>query len=159
VIAGIIVTFTRAPLHLPGHKALLWMIPILAARLVTRARIGATVGAAATIVTTILLDGHLAGGVAMMPLVVLCGLVFDAAIIVSDRFHNGLPARILLLAAAGMAGDAFCFVKRLFEPGVDFSSDLLTAGAWYAIFGLIAGLVGAAVGYCLKEFKSPRPHN
>src|SRR5580700_5676750 len=75
ILAGIVVAFARTPIHLPGHKAILWMAPILATRLVTRSRAGASVGAFSTAITTLSLGGRIAGGIAMMPLVVLAGVV------------------------------------------------------------------------------------
>ena len=159
VLAGLAVSFLRTPLHLPGHKVLLWMTPILAARLATRARGGATAGVLLLVVTTLLLGGQLGGGALMMPLVVVAGIALDAAAGWIERNHVAFWRVILLLAAAGVAGNLICFIKRLFEPvGEIFStgnlSDLVYAGASHAAFGLVAGICGAICGWAILKTRS-----
>jgi hypothetical protein len=152
VLAGVAVTFAQTPLHWPGHKAVFWIAPILAARLATRSRAGATIGASTTALTTFALGGRLAGGVLLMPLVIIAGVLLDWAAQVGQ--HRQLSAWRLIpwLALAGTAANLICFLKRLFDPavGVFLSSgnllDLLSAAGSYAIFGFLAGLIGAAAG-------------
>ncbi len=39
LFAGLVVTYARTPIHMPGHKVLFWMVPVsLACRLATHAR-------------------------------------------------------------------------------------------------------------------------
>jgi hypothetical protein len=158
VLAGIVVAYARMPLHLPGHKALWWIPPVLATRLLTRRRLGATVGATATIASTLSLGGRLAGGIAAMPLVILAGVLLDVAAKAAERRPVAIWRTVLLLSAAGAAGNVICFVKRLFEPsGSFFSIDNLRDLGWsvstYAIFGFAAGALGAALAYVIVGFR------
>jgi hypothetical protein len=152
VLAGIVVAYARTPLHLPGHKALFWIPPILAARLLTGRRAGASVGALSTILTTLALSGRLAGGPVAMPLVLVAGLVLDLAVAVAQR-RPGLQWRtVLLLSSAATAANLICFLKRVWETtGAFFSTgnleDLARTAAWYACFGFLAGAIGTAFAY------------
>jgi len=101
VLAGIAVTYARTPIHLPGHKALWWMVPVLATRLATRTSGGAMAGALATALTTLCLGGRLAGGVALMPLLIAGGFVLDVAARISQQRHLSPLHRALLFALAG----------------------------------------------------------
>src|ERR1700722_4560754 len=85
ILSGIAVTYARTPMHLPGHKALWWMAPILATRLLTRRRAGGSGGAIAAAVSTILLGGRIAGGTAYTPLIILAGGVLDLAVRFIER--------------------------------------------------------------------------
>lgn len=156
ILAGIAVTFAHTPLHLPGHKVVFWMAPVLATRLLTRSRAGASTGACSTAVTTFLLGGRLAGGAAMMPLVILAGAILDIAAANLDRRNAPIFRKILLLALAGAAGNLICFVKRLFDgTGGLFASsnpsDLLIAAIYYAFFGFIAAALGCGAAIGLKR--------
>jgi hypothetical protein len=158
ILAGILTAFARTPMHLPGHKALLWMAPIVAARLLTRTSGGASVGALATATTALILGGRIAGGVAMMPLVILAGLVLDISAGYGERHHFTWWKMGLLLAAAGVAGNLICLIKRLFDPMGSFWSvgnleDLLMAGGWHGLFGFCAGLAGAGAAYLVSNLQ------
>ncbi len=124
---------------------------ILAARLSVPPQRSATVGALSTVITTLLLGGRLAGGVAATPLVLFAGIVLDFGAYMVEQNPAAIWRAVLILAAAGTAGaNLFCFIKRLFEPvGTFFSTanlhDLATAAGWHAFFGLIAGLLAAAI--------------
>ena len=94
----------------------------------------------------------------MMPLVVLAGVVLDAAIQTGERRHLARWQQVLLLALAGTVGNLICFVKRLFDPlGAFFSvgnfNDMLTAAGSHALFGFLAGLLGAGAGFALLRFR------
>ena len=152
VLAGIVVAYARMPLHMPGHKALWWMIPVLASRLLTRTRAGASTGAFATVITTLSLGGRLAGGVAMMPLVIVAGVVLDWAAGFVERHHVPRWGGIVFLALAGTVGNLVCFAKWLFESKgavlwTGNMGDLVPAAGSYAFFGFLAGLVGAAAAF------------
>ena len=158
ILSGIIVAYARTPMHLPGHKAILWMAPLLAARMVTRTAGGCSVGALATAMTTLSLGGRIAGGIALMPLVVLAGIVLDLGVQFGERREFVWWKSVLFLALAGMAGNLICFVKRLFDPLGAFSSagnleDLFIAGSSHALFGFLAGLFGAGTGLTLRALR------
>jgi hypothetical protein len=150
VLAGIVVAYGRMPLHLPGHKALWWIPPVLAARLLTGRRAGASVGALATIATTLSLGGRLAGGALAMPLVVLAGAILDVAVFFVQNRATEKWRVLLLLSSAAAAANLVCFVKRLWEPiGPFFSTsnieDVSRVAVSYAVFGFIAGALGMAL--------------
>jgi len=154
VLAGIVVAYAQMPLHLPGHKALWWIPPVLVARLVTRRQLGASIGATTTVLTTLSLGGRLAGGVVAMPLVILAGVVLDVAANKVERRPKAILRAVLLLSTAGAAGNLICFIKRLLEPsGAFFSTDNLRdvswAGTTHAVFGFAAGALGAILAYAI----------
>ena len=158
LLAGMVVAYARMPLHLPGHKALWWIPPVLAARLLTRRQAGASVGASATIATTLSLGGHLAGGVIAVPLVMLAGVTLDMAAMAAERRPAAKWRVLPLLSSGGAAANLVCFAKRLFEPAGPFSStsnvqDLLWAAVSYASFGVLAGTLGAAMAYAILTFR------
>ncbi len=149
-LSGIAVACLRTPLHLPGHKALFWMVPVITARLSTRARSGASIGALATVVCTVGLGGRLAGGPTMMPLVVAAGVVIDVAVVYLENHNARFFRRLWIMAVAAAIGNLICFAKRTFEPmGGYFSSgnvtDMLTVAAYHAFFGLLSGMSGSVL--------------
>ncbi len=151
ILAGIVTAYARTPIHLPGHKTLLWMTPILAGRLAIRVRAGAAVGVLVAALTTLLLGGRLAGGIAGLPLVILAGVVLDLAVATTERRNLPFWRRLPLLALAGLVGNLFCSVQRLLDSNGAFLSarniqDSLTVARSYTIFGLLAGMLGAAAG-------------
>jgi hypothetical protein len=158
VLAGIVVAYARMPLHLPGHKALWWIPPVLAARLLTGRRAAASVGALATIATTLSLGGRLAGGALAMPLVVAAGAILDVAVFAVQNRATGKWRVLLLLCSAAAAANLVCFIKRLSEPiGPFFSTsnieDVSRAAVSYAVFGFIAGLLGTALAYAAMRIR------
>ena len=171
VLAGIAVAYARMPLHLPGHKALWWIPPVLAARLLTRCRLGASVGAIATVLTTLSLGGRMAGGAAGAPLVALAGVVLDLAAGCSLRLRSGRWSALLLLGSAGAIGNLICFTKRLFESNGTFLptatwEELWRAAATHLVFGFAAGALAALMtavaerlvqGGILPRRRDPQP--
>jgi hypothetical protein len=158
VLAGIVVAYARTPVHLPGHKAMLWMVPVLAARLVTRTTAGASVGALATAITTVSLGGRIAGGAAMMPLIIAAGMILDLAVGIAERYRQVLFPGLLLLILAGGIGNLICFSKRVLEPVGSMTAggnirEMLTVAGWHLFFGLLAGFVGGGAGYWLRGYR------
>ncbi|HEX5244914.1 MAG TPA: hypothetical protein VFW23_16775, partial [Tepidisphaeraceae bacterium] len=121
VLAGIAVAYGRMPLHLPGHKALLWMAPVLACRLVARQSAAASVGASATLATALLLGGRLAGGITAMPLVIIAGILLDLFAANVERNHVVGWRSLVILTLAGCAANLLCCLKRVFDPSGGFS--------------------------------------
>lgn len=158
-LAGIVVAFARMPLHMPGHKVVWWMIPVLAARLQTRAPAGATTGASATALTTLALGGRIAGGFAMTPLVIVAGVILDAVAGYIERRRLSVSHAMLLFAAAGLAGNLVCSIKQFVDPAGPFFSPanlaaLRLAIASYAFFGLLAGVCGAGAGFGISMLRA-----
>jgi len=153
-LAGLMTAFMDSlhlGLQLPGHKVLFWMPPLIIARLLLCHPIGATAGAGATAIACMGCGANIAGGPAYVPLIVLAGSVLDAAAALAER--RRLPAWLIipLLGAAGAGGAMLCAVKRLMvpmpRPHLLFSviPDPAASVIIYAFFGLIAGLLGAAI--------------
>jgi hypothetical protein len=162
ILSGIAAAFARTPIHLPGHKAIFWMAPVLATRLLTRTGAGASVGALTAALTALSLGGRIAGGIAMMPLVILAGFVLDAGVQIGRRYKFGRWAQMILLASAGAIGNLICFVKRLSDPiGAFFSTgnlkDMLAAAGSHLLFGFLAGVLGAAAAFALIKLPPQTP--
>ena len=162
VLAGIAVAYARLPLHLPGHKALLWIPPVLAARILTGRRFGGSAGALATLVTTLALGGRLAGSAAGAPLVVIAGFILDLAVSFTSRFKPPRLRVLLLLAASGGVANLICFVKRLFELNDAFYSSnmeqLWRAAVSHFVFGFTAGALAALLTNTFKRIATEDAH-
>jgi len=161
VIAGLLAAHVRLHAGLPGHKALFWMAPVLAARLLYGHPAGATAGACAAALTSLAFGGNLAGGALYVPLVALAGGLLDAAAAWAGR--RTLPAWLLVafFGAAGAAGNLLCAVKRMLVPQRAPHELLGLAGPLaqvlsYALFGLLAGLIGATVATSAARIRRPR---
>lgn len=155
VISGLLTAHTRLHLGLPGHKALLWMTPIIFARLLSGARAGATVGGTAAAVTSLGIGANLAGGAWALALVALAGAVIDAVVAFLEKHHLPQVPRVALIGAAAMAANLLCFVKRLANPVGAFPHHV-GAGWWfrplsYAVFGLLAGLIAASAAAMVRR--------
>ena len=151
LIAGAIGAHVRLHMGLSGHKIVFWLVPVLAARLMWRCPLGVTGGATAATAASFALGGNLAGGVPYMALLVLAGGVMDALVAFSEK-HRLSPLLIIpLLTGGGMIANLLCAIKRLLAPVhnhsmlLGFSGPLATIVS-YAIFGLIAGLIGSIIG-------------
>jgi hypothetical protein len=154
VLSGIAVTFVRTPMGMPGHKVLLWMIPVLAARLKTGARAGASAGAFASAGTMLSLGGRIAGGGLMLPAIVAAGAILDLAVTFAHRRAMSAGGTLIVLAASGMAGNLVCFANwAAIARGAVFthgsSSELAAAALSYAFFGILAGFMGGIAGLTL----------
>jgi len=153
VIAGLFVTHVRLRLGLPGHKALLWMTPVILVRLLGRCKAGTTAGALSAAFTTFVTGGHLAGGVLGLPLIGFAGLMLDVAINLAEKSGQPYLLTIPIVGLTAMFANLLCFVKRLLLPAGPAAHLIFRAsGFWfdlscYAFFGLIAGLVAATLAF------------
>ena len=154
LLAGLLTAFMDSlhlGLQLPGHKVLFWMPPLIIARLLLRHPIGATAGAGATAIACLGCGANIAGTPAYVPLIVLAGSLLDAAAGLAERRRLAAWLTIPLLGAAGTGAAMLCAVKRLTTPLLkthllwNFIPDPLASVIIYAFFGLIAGLLGAAI--------------
>ena len=160
-LAGLICAHARLHLGLPGHKALLWLAPIVAARLLGRHPVGATAGASAAACASLASGGNLAGGAMFLPLVALAGAVLDAIVAFAERWRLGPWRLIPLLGLGGLAANLLCAVKRLLVPLRAHHLILGISGPFatvlsYAFFGLLAGLIGAGVAASVSTAVSKR---
>ncbi|HUW58665.1 MAG TPA: hypothetical protein VMZ92_18660 [Planctomycetota bacterium] len=154
VLAGLAAAHVRLGLGLPGHKLLLWMTPIVAARLLSRHPLGGTAGACAAGCTSLAFGGNLAGGILLLPLVGVAGAVLDGAAAFAEHRRLSRWLLVPLLGLGGTTAGAVCALKRLltvtFNRHVMFGfGDVTTRLMSYALFGLIAGTVGAGLALCL----------
>ncbi len=150
LIAGCLAASLRFHLGLPGHKALFWMTPVIAARLAGRCRVGTTAGALAAAFVSIGLGGNLAGDAMGLPLVGAAGALIDACIIHLEKHKASALATIIGVALNAMLANLICCAKRLLVPAglapqeVVSSVDLLLRPVSYGFFGFLAGLIAAA---------------
>jgi len=161
VLAGLVAAQVRLHLGLPGHKALFWMAPVLVARLLGRHPLGATVGASAAACTALGLGENLAGGLLYLPLVALAGTVLDVAAGLAERRHLSARWLVPLLGASGLAANVLCAAKRLLTPLKNTHFVFGVEGAWatvlsYALFGLLAGVGGAALAVLARGARQRR---
>jgi len=153
VIAGCLTASLKLHLGLPGHKALLWMTPVIAARLAGGCRIGATAGALTAAFITLGLGANLAGSVLGLPLIGAAGALIDAFIIRLEKHKVSALTAILGVAFSAMSANLICCAKRLLLPtgiaphDILSGSGLLLRPVWYGFFGFLAGLIAAAGVY------------
>ena len=156
LLAGLAAGGVRLGLGLPGHKALVWMAPLIAARLIFRSPVGGSAGALAASLGTMAAGGHLAGAAMHLPVAVMAGGVLDVAVHLIRRRRLGTAWTIPLMGLAGLAANLVMLGKRLLVPSFQVHHFLWTSGLAarclsYAAFGLAAGLVGAGVGFGLAR--------
>ena len=155
VLVGIGIAHVRLGLGMPGHKVFLWMAPIVFARVLARHPVGAAAASVSAATVTLGLGGNFAGNLLLLPLVGVAGGIIDACIAFAER--RGLPGymTVALVGFGGMFGGMVCAVKRLLVPIVHTHVVFGLVGVparllSYAIFGLLAGLVGATAAVTLS---------
>lgn len=161
IVAGVLATHVKLHMGLPGHKALFWMIPLVATRLTCGCRLGTVLGSSSAAATTMLLGGRLAGGPAMAFLIVLAGGLLDGAAALAESRRLSAWAALPLLGLAGLLGNLLCMGKRLANSTGDYLVFLgldgfLAVAASYALFGLAGGLIGGAVGLIGRRVRRRR---
>jgi hypothetical protein len=147
MLSALVAAHVRLHLGLPGHKALIWMTPIVFARLLTRSKPGATAGVSAAAITSLGLGAPLAGGPWGLPLIALAGAVLDTAIWRIEKHSLPLVITVPLIGLTAMFANLLCLAKRMANPVGAFSHDAVAAWWFrpvsYAAFGLMAGLMAA----------------
>jgi hypothetical protein len=118
IIAGCLAAFLKLHLGLPGHKAILWMTPVIAARLLGRCRIGTTSGAFTAAFVSLGAGGNLAGGVVGLPLVGAAGALVDACILQLEKRKPSALTSILLIALTAMRG---CLPQSASPPTISLA--------------------------------------
>jgi len=155
-LAGLAAGSVRLGLGLPGHKAVMWMAPLVAARLIFRSPIGGSAGVLAASLGTMAAGGQMAGAAMHLPVVVLAGGVLDVAVHFIQRCRLGAVWAIPLMGLAGLAANLVMLGKRLLAPSFQVHHFFWTSGLAarclsYAAFGLAAGLAGAGVGWAIAR--------
>lgn len=157
VMAGVLTANVRLHLGLPGHKALLWMTPIILARLLARFGAGATVGSLSAGAASLAIGGNIAGGWLGMPILGFAGLIVDLMITFIERKRASFPAAILIIGAGTALANLLCLTKRMLMPvGIAPHFFLGVSGLWfkfasYALFGFAAGAIGAALARIIQR--------
>ncbi|UCC99303.1 MAG: hypothetical protein JSW66_05335 [Phycisphaerales bacterium] len=161
VLAGCLAAYLRFHLGLPGHKALLWMTPVIAARLFGRCRVGTTAGALIAAFVSLGMGGNLAGGLPGLPLVGLAGALIDATVVQLEKRKTSVLTTIAAVAFSAMLANLICCAKRLFVPAGVTPHDifgavsLLARPLSYGLFGFLAGLIAAASAQLPRRRKKP----
>jgi hypothetical protein len=140
---GVAVSCARQPFHLPGHKVIWWLPPLIAARLRWGRRYGITIGAAGTLLATALLGGRMPGGDLLMPVALAASLLVDLCIDWLRAQRTPFAASVMLISLAGALGNLLCLMSRF--PGGG-GLDVAQMAASFAIFGMAAGAIGALAG-------------
>lgn len=161
VIAGCAAAFLKLHLGLPGHKAIIWMTPVIAARLLGRCRIGTTAGAFTAAFISLGSGGNLAGGLLGLPLVGAAGALVDACIFKLERCKASALTTVIVVALTAMLANLVCYGKRLLVPAGIAPHDMFGSATAllrpmsYALFGFLAGLIAAAGTYPFRRRKNP----
>jgi len=154
--AGAASACLRLHLGLPGHKVLVWLTPVMAARLVSRSPLGGTGGTLSAALGAMAAGGELAGPASFLPVTILAGMLMDAVIGLAERRRLAAGWVFVLAAVGGLTANSVLAIKRLLTP-------VFTWHAWaglsevesrllsYALFGALAGVLGAALAWAIKR--------
>ncbi len=162
VIAGCLAAYLKFHLGLPGHKALLWMTPVIAARLLGRCRAGTTAGALTAAFVSIGMGGNLAGSLSGLPLVGAAGALIDATVVQLERRKASALTTIATVALSAMLANLLCCAKRLLLPtgltphDVFGGVDVLMRPLSYGLFGFLSGLIASIAAHLLRSRKTLR---
>ncbi len=153
VVAGLIASHARLHLRLPGHKVILWMTPVIIARLSGRFKFGATTGAIAAAITSLSVGGDLARNPLDLLLVGAAGVVLDVMISRVQKSKIPILVRMPVIAVAAMLANLILLGRKLFGAmgaggymrftGRELYFRLLS----YSVFGLISGILAVVIVY------------
>ncbi len=165
VIAGCLAASLKLHLGLPGHKAIIWMTPVIAARLLGQCRIGTTAGAFTAAFVSLGSGGNFAGGLLGLPLVGAGGALVDACIMKLEKHKRSALTTIVAIALAAMLANLICCGKRLLVPAGIAPHHMFGSAAValrpisYALFGFLAGLIASTGTYIFRQRKKPNQSN
>ena len=150
IIAGCAASAIRLHLGIPGHKAILWMPIVIACRLLSGCRIGATVGSLSAAAAAYACGGNLAGDMTALPLIAVTGAVLDYFAAMAQRYRS-IWFILPIVATGAMIANMICLTKRLWLPllvgnhGLSGYSELIYRILSYAVCGLVAGVAGVVL--------------
>jgi len=161
ICAGLVSTVVKLNLGLPGHNIIRVVFPmVLGLALVPRWGAASLMGLSGTATAAVLTIGRSGGlGVGAMTSLALTGLLLDLALVGA---RNGRSVYVGL-TLAGLAANACAFLVRggskLLAGG---QVDGLPIELWwpkaaitYPVFGILAGLISAAVWFRIKARQQP----
>jgi hypothetical protein len=165
IVAGGVTACVKLHLGIPGHKAVLWMPLVIASRLLSGCRIGATVGSLSTAGAAYACGGNLAGDMTALPLIVVAGAVLDYFANMT-RHHCSIWRILPIIAGGAMIANIICLAKRLSLPLLAGShvlsgySEPIYRVLSYATCGLAAGVAGvvlyALASKCRRRINSDK---
>jgi len=161
IIAGALAAGLKLHLGLPGHKALLWMTPVIAARLLGRCRAGTTAGALTAAFVSIGMGGNVAGSLSGLPLVGAAGVLIDVTVAHLEKCKASAATTIAAVAFSAMLANLICCAKRLLLPtgltphDIFGGADVLMRPLSYGLFGFLSGLIAATAAHLLRCRKTP----
>ncbi|MBW8015323.1 MAG: hypothetical protein FVQ82_03985 [Planctomycetes bacterium] len=159
IFSGLFIACIKLNLGWSGHKAFMWMTPLLIARFRTGAKIGTSAGGMFAAMTAYSLGANLAGGLIGFPLIAVAGGVLDVVANYIEKNKVSLFSMILLLAVAGGLANLICLVKRMFLPaGISphnlFGADgMMSRALLYLFFGSLSGIVAAVIVKAVSRLK------
>jgi hypothetical protein len=158
IFSGLFIACVKLNLGLSGHKAFLWMTPLLIARFRTGAKIGVSAGAMFAAMTVFSLGANLAGGLIGFPLIAVAAAVLDSVANYIEKNKVSLFSMILLLAFAGVVANLICLTKRMFLPtGISphslFGAGMMSRTLLYMLFGSLSGVVAAVTVKTVSRIK------
>lgn len=161
IFCGLFIALVKLNLGMSGHKAFLWMTPVLIARLRGGCKIGTTAGGMFAALTAYSLGANLAGGIIGMPMIALSGGILDWTVNFLEKHKISGLRMILALGLAGLVANLVCLAKRMILPtGLNPHFIFGVSGFWfrlisYAFFGMLSGIV-ASVSVWVIERKRQR---
>lgn len=127
----------NVPLHLPGHRALVWIMLLLAVRMLNGAGWSSAVGVAAT--GAALLTGAASQTVAAYA---IAGVLIDIALLAAPT----IPASLLRVVALGVVVSlAVGWIAPFNQGQLDGSATMFQMFGYFAAFGAGAGLLAWAL--------------
>lgn len=150
IVAGCATACVRLHLGIPGHKAILWMPLIIACRLLSGCRIGATVGSLSTAIAAFACGGNIAGDMTALPLIAVAGAMLDYFANLT-RGCRSVWRMLPIMTSGAMIANIICLAKRFALPLLAGNhimsgySEPIYRMLSYAVCGLAAGVCGVVL--------------
>ena len=148
--AVVVAADVRIPLHLPGHRGLLWLTALVAAALIAR-RPGPATAAGVLAGGTVAVVGIGNGGALGAVPYVLAALLLDGAL--AAGVIRRRPVLLVVLAAPIHLVALVVPIARSARVGVGLSGSLpglAPVALSHLAFGLAAGVIGGGVAYAVR---------
>jgi len=156
VMAGVFISSFKLNLGLSGHKAFFWMTPVILARLMSKSKVGTTVGGFAAAITTYSLGSNLAGGFLGIGFIAVAGAFLDTVINLFENRRWPMLLALAVISLAGLFANIICLSKRMLLPqGISPHYFFGNSGVFfkllsYALFGFAAGFTATLLFWIVK---------